>query len=112
MKLTSIEKEWYDKLSEIGMSNYDANLMARLKILFEEYKRKYPDDIVDFKGFVNPNGSFHQFCIDSGRLTSDEINEFFHKMLQQCQNNPFDIPFNIRYNPVKTLWKYFKNIFK
>lgn len=35
MKLTSIEKEWHDKLSEIGMSNYDANFMARLKILFE-----------------------------------------------------------------------------
>ena len=109
MKLTSKEKEWYDKLSEIGMSNYDANLMARLKILFEEYKRKYPDDI---EGFVNPNGSFHQFCIDSGRLTSDEINEFFHNVLQQCQNNPFGNPFYIRYNPFETLWEYFKNIFK
>ncbi len=102
MKLTSIEKEWYDKLLEIGMSNDDANLMARLKFLFEEYKRKYPDD----KG-----GSFHQFCIDSGRLTSDEINKFF-QMLQQCQNNPFDNPFIIRYNTVKTLWKYFEYIFK
>ena len=103
MKLTSIEKEWYDKLLEIGVSNDDANLMARLKFLGEEYKRKYPDD----KRFVN----FHQFCIDSGRLTSDEINKF-SQMLQQCQNNPFDNTFINRYNPVKILWKYFEYIFK
>lgn len=73
MKLTGIEKEWHDKLSEIGMSNYDANFMARLKILFEEYKRIYPDDIVDFRSFVNIDSNFWQFCLNSRRLKEKEI---------------------------------------
>lgn len=91
------------------MSNYDANLMARLNILFEEYKRKYPDDIFDFEGFVNPNGSFHQFCIDSGRLTSDEINAFFHNVYRWL--HPYDV-FLPTHDDYGRLWRFFKNIFK
>lgn len=109
MKLNDIEKEWYDKLSELGMSNYDANFMARLKFLIEEYKRIQDDDIVDFEGFVNLNGSFYQFCIDSGRLTSDEINLFYHNVYRSL--HPYDDFFSTHYDYGR-LWRFFKNIFK
>lgn len=109
MELSIKEKEWYDKLQSLGMSNCHANLMARLKFLFEEYKRIYPDDIVDFKGFVNPNGSFHQFCINSGRLTSDELNLFFHHLYRSL--HPYDDFFST-HNDWERSWRFFKNVFK
>lgn len=114
MELTIIEKEWHDKLQQAGFDEGDSNMMARFKCLLDEYRKSFPEAVNYFKGLVSQDGPFYQFCIDSGRLTSDEINITFHQLNRSLQpiDNPFDNPFSIRFNPFETLWGYFKLIFK
>lgn len=114
MELTIIEKDWYNKLRQAGVDEGDSNLMARFKCLIDEFKKSSPVAINDFMELVNQDGTFYQFCIESGRLTSDEINKVFHHMHRSLQSidNPFDNPLSMRFNPVETLWGYFKTIFK
>lgn len=91
MKLNDIEKEWYIKEwynepQSVRMSNYDANLIACLKFLLEEYKSKYPDDIVDLRSFVNSDSHFWQFCFNSRRLKDKEIQALKDEVIPHIRN--------------------------
>lgn len=110
MELTIIEKDWYNKLRQAGVDEGNSNLMARFKCLIDEFVKSSPIAINDFKELVNQDSPFYQFCIESGRLTSDEIKHVFHHMYRI--DNPFDNLFSMRFNPVETLWGYFNNILK
>ena len=109
MELPIIENDLYDKLQQVGLDEGDSNLMARFKCLLDDFSKSSPEVLDDFKGLVNQDGSFYQFCIDSGRLTSDEIHHLCRSL--QSIDKTFDNPFSIRFNPVETLWGYFNNIF-
>lgn len=115
MKLTIIEKQWYDKFRQAGLDEFSSNQLARFKYLSDEFDKSFSEEATNkFEQLINQDGSFYQFCIGSGRLTSGEINAISYKishMLQGCQNNPFDNPFSNRYNLLEALWIYFKNIF-
>lgn len=110
MELTTKEKKWYEKLRTVGLCEDNSNRMARIICLLDEFRESNPDEVNTFKGLFNQEGPFSQFCIDSGRLTSDEIHHLFRSL--QSTDNSFNNPYSIRYNPVETLWGYFKNIFK
>lgn len=74
MELTIKEKEWYDKLRGVGLRDEETNLLARVKCLGDEFEKSSTIPINDFKERFNQDSPFYQFCIESGRLTSDEIN--------------------------------------
>ena len=114
MILTIEERMWYDKFQCIGFDECNANLMARLKCLIDNFKENTPDVIINFKDFLNKSGPLYLFCMDSGRLTSDELNIIFHQLCRSLPSiyNPFDNPFSIRFNFVETLRGYFDNNFK
>lgn len=89
MKLTIKEEYWYRKFIPMGLDSEEAELMARFKYLRDEFMVSR-DVNWNYEEFINPDGPFYQFCIESGRLTSDEINAIFHN-LPLSTNNPIQL---------------------
>lgn len=109
MELTFREQIWYDKFRAMEMDENSSNLLARFKCIAGEFIEKNPGAIDNnmVKELRKQEGAFYHFCIDSGRLTSDEIYRMFHSSI-----NPSYNPFFFRHDLLGTLWEDFMNIFK
>lgn len=80
MTLPIKEKMWYEGLPRIGLDECDANLIARLKCLIDNYKENNPEEIVSFTYFLNNSSPLYKIGINSGRLSSAEIDGVVQKL--------------------------------
>lgn len=109
MKLNDPEVEWFNRLVELRLSQQDANILARLKCVVDQYQELHPDKAADFNEWKYKTGDFYQFCINCGRLEQSEMDALYSNF-SKIENNSWN-PCFPHCNPLKELWNYIKNSF-